>query len=282
MEIGKIIIRIKEETKMCKAFSCVITKTRKVYWQTGMDSHNNIVAHFKLSDNKIGQICPIKITPKNGDYLAPDEWEFKFDDGMPDWWKQSHERACWVAFEKWKKEVYSKIYLRRAKKPVHPFELPMVRRVNKSQIRLLKQWASVRKSVWYSVRDSVWYSVRDSVGWSVRKSVRKSVCDSVGDSVYYSVGYSVRASVWDSIYAYVGYMFKLKRSEWKYTDKIKTKGYPFLVAVKLWQQGLVASFNGKTWRLHSGKDAKVVFEISKEELKNLNEGWGEIQLSALK
>ena len=61
-------------------------------------------------------------------------------------------------------------------------------------------------------------------------------------------------------------MFKLDRKEWKYTDKIKCKGYPFISAVKLWKQGLVPSFDGDIWRLHSGKKAKVVFEISKKDL----------------
>ena len=74
---------------------------------------------------------------------------------------------------------------------------------------------------------------------------------------------SVRASV----RAYAGSMFKMKRTEWKHTDKIKCKGYPFQYVVKLGEQGLVPSFDGKTWRLHSGKKAKVVFEISREELE---------------
>ena len=38
--------------------------------------------------------------------------------------------------------------------------------------------------------------------------------------------------------------------------------------VKLWNRGLVPSFDGKIWRLHAGKKAKIVFEISKENLKN--------------
>ena len=114
----------------------------------------------------------------------------------------------------------------------------MLKKVNKSQIRLLKQWVSVR----VSVRDSVW--------------------DSVGASVGDSVGASVRASVW----AYQGSMFKLNRNEWKHTEKIKTKGYPFQCLVKLWKQGLVPSFNGTIYRLRSGKKAKVVFKITKEKL----------------
>jgi hypothetical protein len=71
-----------------------------------------------------------------------------------------------------------------------------------------------------------------------------------------SVGASVRASVW----AYTGSLFALARKDWKYTDKIKTKGYPFQPCVDLWKIGLVPSFDGKTWRINGGKDAKVLWE----------------------
>jgi hypothetical protein len=112
---------------------------------------------------------------------------------------------------------------------------------------------SVGNSVWDSVWDSVWHSVRNSVG----------------NSVWDSVWHSVRNSVWNSVWGYIGSLFYLKRNQWKYTEKIKTRGYPFQCVVDLWKQGLVPSFDGKTWRLHSGKKAKVVFEISKEDLRKL-------------
>ena len=73
---------------------------------------------------------------------------------------------------------------------------------------------------WDSVRDSVWDSVRDSVG----------------------------ASVWDSVRAYVSSFFAIKYE------------YDFSPAIKLWESGLVPSFDGKTWRLHSGKNADIVYE----------------------
>jgi len=52
----------------------------------------------------------------------------------------------------------------------------------------------------------------------------------------------------------------LPRKDWKYTEKIKTDQYPFLSVVKLWGLGLVPSFVGKKWRMHGGKDAKVLWE----------------------
>ena len=80
---------------------------------------------------------------------------------------------------------------------------------------------------------------------------------------------SVRDSVESSVRAFIGSLFYLQRKEWKYTDNIKCKGYPFQSCVELWKQGLVPSFDGTYWRLHTRKKAKVVFKISKSELKKI-------------
>ena len=111
---------------------------------------------------------------------------------------------------------------------VNPFELPAVERVTDEQIDWLKSWASVR----------------DSVGASVGDLVRDLVSDSVGSSVSDSVWESVRASSW----AYFSSFFAI---EYK---------FDFSPAVNLWEAGLVPSFDGTTWRLHTGKPARVVYE----------------------
>jgi len=67
-------------------------------------------------------------------------------------------------------------------------------------------------------------------------------------------------SVRDSVWAYYGSFFILSRNDWKYTEKIKTDQYPFLSVVKLWEMGLVSSYDGKKWRLHGGKDVRVLWE----------------------
>ena len=115
---------------------------------------------------------------------------------------------------------------------INPLELPIVESPTEEQIEWLKQWASVRASVRASVGVSVWASV-----W-----------DSVGDSVWVSVRDSVR----DSVYGYIGSFFDI--------------GYKldFSACVKLWEAGLVPSFDGTTWRLHSGKNADVVYEWRSE------------------
>ena len=54
---------------------------------------------------------------------------------------------------------------------IHPFKDRKPRKVTKKDLKLLKQWVSIRDSardsVGYRVWDSVWASVRDSIGTSV-------------------------------------------------------------------------------------------------------------------
>jgi hypothetical protein len=119
------------------------------------------------------------------------------------------------------------------------------------ELQWLKQWASVLDSVGDSVRASVWDSVGDSVGDFVRDSVLASVRDSVRASlrasVLDSVWASVLDSVWDSVWAYTSTFFDIN-----YT-------YDFSSCAKLWEAGLVPSFDGTTWRLHAGEKAKIVW-----------------------
>ena len=132
------------------------------------------------------------------------------------------------------------------------------------ELDLLKQWASVRDSVWASVWDSVGDSVGASVGDSAWASVGDSAWASVRDSVWASARASARASVWASVWASVGaYIGSLFPNIEKWTCVDHKKGsYPFQAAVDLWKRGFVPSFDGQTWRLHSGKSAKIVCELS--------------------
>ena len=72
-----------------------------------------------------------------------------------------------------------------------------------------------------------------------------SVRDSVGASVWASVWASVR----NSVRVYDGSLFYIWGDNYKYQS-----------CVDLWKRGFAPSFDGTTWRLHSGKDAEVVYE----------------------
>jgi hypothetical protein len=157
------------------------------------------------------------------------------------------------------------------------------KRVTSKEKELLKIWASVRASVWDSVRDSVrasvgasvrasvWDSVWDSVGDSVRASVWASVWDSVRDSVRASVWASVRASVEASVRAsvraYISSLFPSIKT-WRYTENVKSHyTNPSTPTILLWNNGLVPSFDGKTWRLHNNNKILHEWKPCQEEKK---------------
>jgi hypothetical protein len=161
--------------------------------------------------------------------------------------------------------------------PVNPLLQPQ-RTPTEADIALLKQWDSMLDSMWPSVFDSVWESVRASAWTSVWDSVWDSVWTNVFNSAYDSAWYSVRTSVWDSVWysvrtsvldnvwesvlrsvwAYIGSLFPGIKN-WKHIDHVPGV-YPFQPAVDLWRSGLVPSYDGKTWRLHSGEKAEIVWD----------------------
>ncbi len=223
---------------MCQAFSCLITKRKKVYWKAGVDSHDTLQSMYVKKDKDLkddkdaphNTFARIEVNPANGNYLQPDTWVYNIDERVkPDWLNDSHEKLAMKACNQWKKKLYT-FNVKEAIKPIHPFLLTPPAKITRKHILALKEWDSVRDSVW----GSVWGSVRDSVR------------------------------------AYIGSLFP-NIKKWKYVNNRKSpfqkiKGYPFQSAVKLWKQGLVPSFDGLNWRLHAHKDARVVFKITKEKL----------------
>ena len=215
--------------------------------EDGADSHSHICSHFNLNED----VC-------NKYEYNPLTKMFTVD-------QINSERDDSEAAEKWAnrlnfKEIVEPLII---KPIVTPLDLPKVEQVTDEQIGWLKDWASVRASAWASVGDSDWASVRASVWdlvWaSVRASVWASVWDLVWASVRASVGDSVGASVWASARA----------SAWAYVSAFFAIDYEhdFSSAVKLWEAGLVPSFDGRTWRLHSGTKADVVYEWTPEVKK---------------
>ena len=158
-------------------------------------------------------------------------------------------------------------------KPIRPFDLPQ-READSDILKLFSELklihnsvhnsvhTSVHTSVHNSVYDSVYTSVQDSVHDSVYTSVRDSIHDSVYASVRDLVNFSVRDlvyfTVYDSVHAYIGSLFSPVITNWKYCN-FKYESYPFQPYVDLWKMGIVSSFNGVVWRLHSGPKAEVIY-----------------------
>jgi hypothetical protein len=103
------------------------------------------------------------------------------------------------------------------------------------------------------------------IKWSL---VGASVMDSVGDSVWVSVMASVWSSVRDSVMAYVSSLFP-GIPKWHYIG-LEPAVNPYKSAIDLWHRGFVPSYDGKTWRLHSGPSAKIVFELPQVEVTDGN------------
>ena len=192
------------------------------------DSHSHICKMFKLDED----VC-------NKYEFNPLTKAFTVD-------QINAEKDDSEAAEKWANRLDFKTVVEPliVKPIVNPFELPAVERVTDEQIDWLKSWASVG--------DSVWASVGGLVGDSVRDSVWDSVWASVGASVRASVWASVGDSVWASVGAYFSSFFAINYK------------YNFSSVANLWNAGLVPSFDGTTWRLHSGKNADVVYEWTPE------------------
>ena len=206
----------------------------------GVDSHSHICSHFNLSEDLCNKY---EYNPLTGKFVA-DQINSDRDD------REVAEK--WVNRLDFKTVVEPLI----VKPIVNPFELPAVERVTDEQIDWLKSWASVLAPVGNSVGNSVGAAVRwavwNSVGAPVRDAVRYAAWASVGNSVWAAVRYAVGDAVGDavlaSVWAYVGSFFDIDYA------------HDFSSAVKLWETGIVPSFDGTTWRLHTGKDAHVVFE----------------------
>lgn len=131
---------------------------------------------------------------------------------------------------------------------------------------LLKEWASTVDFYQNVIRNSVRYSIQHSVGHRMEHFVKNSIESSV---VYvlrrslakysvdtHSVGYLSRA--------YISSFFP-NIKKWELIDHIEGTN-PFQSGIDLWNLGLVPSYDNETWRLHKGKNMKVVFEISKKDL----------------
>ena len=251
-----------------KGIEYLNAKERKAALKAGMnpDSHEDICKIRGYQTDKVSHIEWNPLTRKITQRKPA------FDGYVPDEEEIIREMDC-IDYRKLCKLV------------IKPFINPLTGvdfrgKVTKGDLQLLASWASVvasvrasagdsvGASVWASVWDSVRASVGASAGASVGDSVGASVWDSVWDSVRASVGDSVRASVWDSVRASVG------ASVWAYVGTFFDIKYKVDITPsnKLWSRGLVPSFDGKTWRLHSGPQAKIVWQGTVEELKRQIKG----------
>ena len=207
------------------------------------DSHTSICDYFKLKEDVMNKY---EFNPLTKEFTV-DQINNKRDD------RKSVEKQCnKLNFKKIVPELI-------IKEIINPLKIQPPEKITKEHINLLKEWASISDSFRASVSASIWASVWDSVWDSVRASVRDSIWDSISASIIASIRAS-RDSIWDSIWdliwasisasvrAYISTFFNIKYK------------YDFSSTVKLWEMGLVPSYDGKIWRLHGGENAKILWE----------------------
>ena len=245
---------------MCKAFSCLVNREGEVFWQAGMDTHDRLVSLSGWPDTDTQRDwARAEIVPTEG-YLYPEKpWGFHLDEEVePSWWSEDHRLAAEDAHRVWKEEVYGKINLEEARNPINPLALPPVKAVTEEHLAWLRAWGRVREGVWANVGDGVEASVGASVGAGVLGLMVGGGVVAVVDpgavgswlwGDFFDLGVSVRESVSDSIWAYCGSLFDI----WP-------EGYPYQCAVNLWHAGLIPSWDGNSWQLHTGPDAHMIWQ----------------------
>jgi len=194
------------------------------------DSHTSIAEHFGFKGKREDGLNKYEYNPLTKKFTIDQLNAKNHDDKEAEKWVRGLDFAT----------IVPQLVI---KDIVHPFTIH--NDVTQEDIDNLKEWASVGASVSASVMASVWDLVWASVG--------DSVCASAGDSVWASVGASVRDSVRysvvDSVGAYYSSFFSI---EYK---------HDYSSLNELWNRGFVPSFDGTTWRLHSGE--KIVYEWRK-------------------
>jgi len=230
---------------MCKFFSCNSINGKLYYfdWKERQkllksnpqeydpDSHDSIAHRFNLNTDKVNKY---EYNPLTKEFKV-DQINIKDDRSLV---KKKLDKMDWET-------VVEPLII---KPIINPLIDVRKQEVTEKDIADLKEWAAVVAPVWDSIGTSVRASVTNLVGVSVWKSVWKSVWDGVWNGVW--------DEVWDSIGASVGAnmasFFNIKYKE------------DYSCLIRLWERGFVPSYDGKTWRLHQGKNAKVVYTMKRK------------------
>ena len=174
-------------------------------------------------------------------------------------------------------DAISEMRLWEANHPVNP----LISRVTnpglprEDLLWLLADWATVRESIRNSIENSaaasIWGTVWDAVQRSMPRDLHstwKSVAAITTQKVWLPMPQSMRAPLYyghllNVINAYTASLFPNVHS-WYGTNRSS----PWASLRTLWLSGYLPSFDGHTWRLHRGLNARTVLKITDAELKS--------------
>ena len=213
---------------MCKMASMIVVPKNKAIHSDKTDSHHEIISEFNLREmDRVGKPALVPVE------LYPDDDDYSRP--LSEWGFHIDTSGVAAELPDWWDGKKAEAACRAR----------------------LKEWASVALSGW-NVKEA--YHPVHPFKMKPKKLSRKSALVLVKD--WDSVGASVGDSVWASVWAYTGSLFP-NIKEWKY---IRDNPEPWKGISTLWRMGYVPSFDGKVWRLHAHRDARVVYEFTKEEV----------------
>ncbi|MDR1400534.1 MAG: hypothetical protein LBJ41_11475 [Treponema sp.] len=257
-----------------QGFVVIVSETGATYWQAGIESSDTIMSLFGLDSGNYLKASVVPDNDKTYPYLYPDlPWKLVLNGEAPVWYSPTHEKAVMAAFEEWKAYVYDfdidgllGFFANLPAEPVLPKE---------EDILLLREWAAFNSGSERSgtkgadtrypwVGSSIWSNaanyLNDAFSDAYGQCPGPTVCH--GIEAYY--GITLDTAVEDLIGSSVGEA-ALVGSFFTNTERWQDSGsevYPYQVCADLWRHGFIASFDGVTWRLSSGPEGTVVYEIT--------------------
>lgn len=269
------------QTNEAQAFTVLISKTGKTYYQAGIDKVSELEEKFnvKTGDDLIAVHMipkPTSTEEQKYPYLFPaSNWALTFTGDEPSWWTSDLEEKVQTAFKEWKKVAYN-------------FDLQgfldyfstlpsTAQKPTAEDIALLKEWAIYKNSsdsdTKYAKNGTVW------AGDSIWNDAAQYLNDKFGE-VYgqcpgptavkgiTALGITLDKATEDKVGSSVGEkeflgIWFTNTTEW---DATGTSTYPYEAIAKLWKKGFIPSFDGTTWRLSSGKDGEIVYSITEKEI----------------
>ncbi|MDR0846202.1 MAG: hypothetical protein LBN08_01675 [Lactobacillales bacterium] len=268
-------------TSDAQAFTVLVAKDGKTYYQAGLDKVSEIEDKFsvKTSDDLIAVHMipkPTSTEEQKYPYLFPaSDWALTFTGEQPSWWTSDLEAKVKTAFESWKKVAYN---FDLAGFLDYFNTLPSEAQEPTAEDKaLLKEWAIYKNKegsdTKYAAQGSVW------AGESIWNDAAQYLNDEFG--VVYgqcpgptavkgitALGITLDKATEDKVGSSVGEkeflgIWFTNTEKWEATGD---STYPYEAMAKLWKKGFIPSFDGTTWRLSSGKDGKIVYSATEKEL----------------
>ena len=166
---------------MCKFFSAIITRDKKIVWDRNTNSHEDLLKKAGLEDDKLHDrdFVRIEYTQKTGKFsVKKQDWLYTEDEErtLPTWYvRQStyFKEKCWKVLRKELKALKWDLLVKditQIKK--YPFFKP----TNKP----LKKWKLFKGKTWDAARDTA----RDAAWDAARDAARDAALDAAWDAAW--------------------------------------------------------------------------------------------------